>query len=65
VDTCRNAESARCDPALLAQADMAIREFNIALRALVGGEGAPETERLRTAASKLMRVLARVLLRLE
>jgi hypothetical protein len=64
VDTCRNAESARCDPALLAQADMAIREFNIALRALVG-EGAPETERLRTAASKLMRVLARVLLRLE
>jgi hypothetical protein len=65
VDTCRNAESAPSDPALFTQAHAATREFNIALRASVGQGASQEREELRIAATRLMRVVARVLLRTE
>lgn len=62
---CRNAESALCNPALLTRVAAATSEFNIALRELVGPGTPGERERLRMAATALMRVLARVLLQTE
>jgi hypothetical protein len=65
LNTCQNAEGARCDIVLRAKADAATREFTDALRDLEGPGNPAERERLHVAAVNLMRVLARVLLQLE